>query len=60
VLTQEKVRNGCKFELQITPPTAESKARVFTDVFSVKLKGGQQLQVTCYGIYARKTAKSSS
>ena len=60
VLTQEKVRNGYQFELQITPPTAESKARVFTDVFSVKLKGGQQLQITCYGIYARKTAKSSS
>jgi len=57
VLTQEKVRNGYQFELQITPPTAESKARVFTDVFSVKLKGGQQLQITCYGIYARKTRK---
>ncbi|MHC4544987.1 MAG: DUF1573 domain-containing protein [Planctomycetota bacterium] len=59
VLTREKVRNGYQFELQITPPTAESKARVFTDVFSVKLKGDQQLQITCYGIYARKTAKSS-
>lgn len=60
VLNQEKVRNGYQFELQITPPAAESKARVFTDVFSIKLNGGQQLQMTCYGIYARKTARSSS
>ena len=60
VLTEEKVRNRYQFELQITPPASGSKARVFTDVFSVKLKGGQQLQITCYGIYARKTARSSS
>jgi hypothetical protein len=58
VLTQEKVTNGYKFELQITPPAAESKRKVFTDVFSVKVKGGQQLQVTCYGIYSKKVAKS--
>ncbi|MGB2808754.1 MAG: DUF1573 domain-containing protein [Sedimentisphaerales bacterium] len=58
VLTKEKVRNGCQFELQITPPAAESKARVFTDVFSVKLKSGQQLQITCYGIYSKKPAKT--
>ena len=59
VLTQEKVRNGYQFELQITPPASEAKRRVFTDVFSVKVKGGQQLQITCYGIYSRKPAKSS-
>jgi hypothetical protein len=58
VLTREKVRNGYQFELQITPPAAESKTRVFTDVFSVKLKGGQQLQITCYGIYSSKAAQS--
>ena len=58
VLTQEKIRNGYQFELQITPPAAESKKRVFTDVFSVKLKGAQQLRITCYGIYAKKAAKS--
>ncbi len=59
VLTREKVRNGYQFELQITPPAAESKRRVFTDVFSVKIKGGQQLQITCYGIYSKKPVKSS-
>ena len=57
VLTQEKVDNGYQFGLQITPPAAESKRSVFTDVFSVKIKGGQQLQITCYGIYSRKVSK---
>ena len=57
VLTQEKVRNGYQFELQITPPAVESKRRVFTDVFTVVLKGGQQLKVTCYGIYSKKPAE---
>jgi hypothetical protein len=58
VLTQEKIQNGYQFELQITPPVAESNRRIFTDVFSVKLKGAQELQITCYGIYAKKAAKS--
>lgn len=59
VLTQKKLSNGYEFELQITPPAFESKRRVFTDVFFVKLKGGQQLQATCYGIYSRKTGTTS-
>lgn len=59
VLTQKKISGGYEFELQITPPASESTRRVFTDVFSVKLKGGQQLQATCYGIYSKKTGKSS-
>ncbi|HIJ52684.1 MAG TPA: DUF1573 domain-containing protein [Planctomycetes bacterium] len=58
VLTQKKIRNGYELELQITPPDAEAKRRAFTDVFSVKIKGGRQLQITCYGIYSKKAAKS--
>jgi hypothetical protein len=60
VLSKEKVRNGYQLELQITPPALDSKRRVFTDVFSVKLKGGQQMQITCYGIYSRNTSNISS
>ena len=54
VLKEEKISNGYLFELEITPPTLESTRRVFTDVFSVKLKDGQVMRITCYGIYARK------
>ncbi len=60
VLSKEKIRNGYQLELQITPPTLDSKRRVFTDVFSVRLKGGHQMQITCYGIFSRNTAKTSS
>lgn len=60
VLTQEKVGKLYQFELEITPPAIESKRRVFTDVFTVKIKGGQQLQITCYGIYSRKSQNRSS
>jgi hypothetical protein len=57
VLTQKKIVLGYEFELQITPPASGSNSRVFTDVFTVKLKGGQQLQATCYGIYSKKSRK---
>ncbi|MHC4640007.1 MAG: M56 family metallopeptidase [Planctomycetota bacterium] len=59
VLTQEKIQNGYQFELEITPPVQESKRRVFTDKFSVVLKGGQLLQMTCYGIYSKKPAETA-
>lgn len=60
VLSKEKIRNGYQLELQITPPKLDSKRRVFTDVFSVKLKSGQKMQITCYGIYSRNTSNTSS
>jgi len=59
VLTQKKIDLGYELELQITPPAPESKRRVFTDVFYVKLKSGQQLRTTCYGIYSQKTGRTS-
>ncbi len=59
VLNKEKIRNGYQLELQITPPTLDSKRRVFTDVFSVQLKGGQQMQITCYGIYSRNISRTT-
>ena len=58
VVGKEKIRNGYQFEIQITPPAAEARRRVFTDVFYVKLKDAEKMQITCYGIYAKKAAKS--
>ena len=55
----EKIRNGYQYELQITPPAATSKSRIFTDIFIVNLKGGQELRITCYGHFPMKNAKSS-
>jgi len=53
VLSQEKFGNRYKFELEIIPPPAEDKRR-FTDVFYVKIKGGERLKVNCRGFYSVK------
>ena len=60
VLSQQKVRNGYQLKLEITPPAATTNQRLFTDTFSVNIKGGEKLVVTCRGFYPTKPAGSSS
>jgi len=50
-LSQEKIRGGYQFELEITPPAVKGKRRLFTDVFFVNIKGGERLQISCHGLY---------
>lgn len=54
VLTQEKVGNRYKFNLEITPPATEGKSKIFTDVFYVNIKGGEKLEIPCRGFYLKK------
>ena len=54
VLSQEKIGNRHKFELQITPPDNVSNQRIFTDVFSVIIKGGEKLEIACRGFISVK------
>jgi hypothetical protein len=54
VSSQQKIHNGYQFKLTITPPAADAKERIFTDVFSVNIKEGEKLKVTCRGFYQRK------
>ena len=54
VLSQERKGNRYKFELEITPSAAEGKTKTFSDVFFVNIKGGEKLEVTCRGFYAKK------
>ena len=58
VLSQEKVGNRYKFELEITPPAAEDKVRIFSDVFFVNIKGGRKVKITCFGVYSGKQKES--
>ena len=51
VLNQKKIPSGYQFDLEITPPSVSGKTRLFTDVFSVKLKDAGKLTVTCRGFY---------
>lgn len=56
VLEQKKIRNGYQLDVEITPPAAEGNTK-FTDTFSINLKGGEKLAVTCNGYYS-KSSKS--
>ena len=59
VLSRQRVGNRYKFELEITPPVADDRTRIFTDVFNVNIKGGKKLRITCRGFYRLKQKKSS-
>jgi hypothetical protein len=54
VSSQQKIRNGYQFKLMITPPEASANQRIFTDVFSVNIKGSEKLIVNCRGFYQQK------
>jgi hypothetical protein len=58
VLSQEKIDNRYKFELEITPPaTQKGPTGFFTDTFFVNIKGGERLKVDCRMFYMRKKEK---
>jgi bla regulator protein BlaR1 len=54
VLSQEKIGNRYKLTVQITPPAANDKARSFTDVLHVKIKGHGSVESKCRGLYGRE------
>lgn len=58
VQSNKAIRDGYEIELEVTPPAAGSRARMFTDVFSVKLKDGRKLEIPCSGFYAGSTASA--
>jgi hypothetical protein len=60
VLSQEKIDNRYKFELEITPPAAmKGRKGFFTDTFFVDIKGRERLKIPCRMFYLRKAEKSS-
>jgi hypothetical protein len=54
VVSQEKLGNRYKFNLEITPPPAKNTARMFTDTLSISIKDGEKIDVACRGFYLRK------
>ena len=57
LLGQEEIKNGYEIEVEVTPiaPVVEGKT-VYTGTFSLNLKGGKTLPVTCNAYYsARRT-----
>lgn len=54
VVSQEKVDNRYKLEVEIMPPELdEQNKKIFTDVLNVKMKGGQRVDVSCRGFYVK-------
>jgi hypothetical protein len=58
VLSQDKIKNGYQFMLEIMPPPDEGKSS-FTDVFLLNItcglaKGAEKLSVRCNGFYLGK------
>ena len=55
LLGQEKIRNGYKLKVEITPPPMKDVSR-FTDVLFVKIKNSdEKLGITCRGFYAKNS-----
>ncbi len=56
VTSNEKFIDGYELELNITPPAATNRTRIFTDVVYVKIRGGRNLEIPCSGFYSGRTA----
>lgn len=55
-----KTHNGYELTLDINAPATKSNATVFSDVVSVKLKDGRNLDIPCNGFYAREDRNQST
>lgn len=55
VVSSQKVdKSRHKFKLEITPPEQQGNEKSFNDDFIIKIKGGQQVKISCRGFYLRK------
>lgn len=52
VIKTNKVDNGYHLNIEITPPVTDNKT-MFSDVFYINIKGGEQLAISCIGNYAK-------
>lgn len=64
VASSEKAGPGrYMFSLQITPPkladTSTTAVKSFTDLFTVKIKGGEKVEISCRGYYTRQKTASA-
>ena len=57
VLSQEKVGDRYRFELEITAPPATGKPKLFSDVLSIKMQSGEKVNLVCRGFYSKTKRK---
>jgi hypothetical protein len=54
ILGQETISSGYQLDVEITPPPSEGKY-IFTEALTIKIKGGNELVVTCQGFYSERS-----
>jgi hypothetical protein len=59
VVGNSRIRDGYELELEITPPDSGGKSRIFTEVFSLKTKSGDMLEIPCSGFYSSSAVPSN-
>ncbi len=52
VIKTNKVNNGYHLNIEIIPPVTDNKT-MFSDVFYINIKGGEQLAISCIGNYVK-------
>ena len=66
VVSNSRIDNGYELGLEVTPPATNGTMRIFSEVFYVKVKGGQNLEIPLHGFYShsavpsRTTARAST
>lgn len=60
VVEQERTKNGYVLKLEITPPVIQGTTRVFSEVLSLNIKGGERLEIPCNGFYQGSTDEAAS
>lgn len=58
VVGNSRIRDGYELELEITPPDTGGKSRIFTELFSLKTKSGDRLEIPCSGFYSGSAVPS--
>ena len=56
VLSKEKIKGRYKLMVEITPPEAENKSKMVTDVISINIKDKEKVDIACRVFYAIKRA----
>jgi len=54
ILRQETISSGYQLDVEITPPPSEGKY-IFTEALTIKIKGGNELVVTCQYFYSERS-----
>lgn len=53
ILDQQKVGKRHRFDIEVIPPPISGEKNLFSDIFSIQIKNGQKLDISCRGFYKK-------